>query len=358
MHDRGRETALGRAVHRLDPADFSVVMATGIVSEAMHVVGVDVLSVPLLVVAAAAYVLLVAATAWRLARWPQAALTDAEDPARGFGYLTFVAASGVLASRLAVDRHVGISIALVAVALLAWLGLSYVVPAVLVLHRSDEPVLGGVTGAWFMWVVSAQSIAVGCADLARIVRRHPSLLLVALTAWSVGVLLYLLVSALVVVALLRRPVRADSLTPTYWIFMGGTAISVLAGSRILEVATASPFDRLRPAVEGISMLLWSFGTWLVPLLVVGSVWRHARRGRHRTYEVALWSVVFPLGMYAVASSAFAGSTGLPWLDGIGTGAAWVSLAAWLLVTVALVAPLVGSLVHSRAGAGQRRRAGD
>jgi tellurite resistance protein TehA-like permease len=323
-------------VHWLDPADFSAVMATGIVSEAMHVVRLDAVSVPLLVLAVVVYAVLVAATAWRLARWPQAALSDAEDPARGFGYLTFVAATGVLASRLAVDRHVGASVALVAVAVVAWLALSYVVPAVLVLHRSDRPVLAGVTGGWFMWVVSAQSIAVGCADLARIVRRHPSLLLLSLTAWSVGVLLYLLVSALVVVALLRRPVRADSLTPTYWIFMGGTAISVLAGSRILEVAGETPFDRMRPAVEGVSMLLWSFGTWLVPLLVVGSLWRHARRGRHRTYEVALWSVVFPLGMYAVASSAFAGATGLPWLGDIGAGAAWVALIAWLLVTAALV----------------------
>lgn len=52
MHDRGRETALVRAVHRLDPADFSAVMATGIVSEAMHVVGLDVVSVPLLVLGA------------------------------------------------------------------------------------------------------------------------------------------------------------------------------------------------------------------------------------------------------------------------------------------------------------------
>jgi len=337
MHERGAETALGRAVHRLDPADFSAVMATGIVSEAMHVVGLDVVSVLLLVLAAATYVLLVAATAWRLARWPQAALTDAEDPGRGFGYLTFVAATGVLASRLAVDRHVAISAVLVGVALVSWLALSYLVPAVLVLHRSDRPVLGGVTGGWFMWVVSAQSIAVGCADLARIERGHPALLLVSLTAWSVGVLLYLLVSALVVVALLRQPVRAEALSPSYWIFMGGTAISVLAGSRILQVAGESPFDRMQPAVEGISMLLWSFGTWLVPLLVVGSVWRHGRRGRHRTYEVGLWSVVFPLGMYAVASRAFAGATGLPWLGDIGDGAAWVSLAAWLLVTAALVA---------------------
>jgi tellurite resistance protein TehA-like permease len=352
MHDRGRETALGRAVHRLDPADFSAVMATGIVSEAMHVVGLDVASVPLLVLAAAAYLLLVAATTWRLARWPQAALTDAEDPARGFGYLTFVAATGVLASRLAVDRHVAASVVLVAVALIGWLALSYLVPAVLVLHRSEQPVLGGVTGGWFMWVVSAQSIAVGCADLARIVHRHPSLLLLSLAAWSVGVLLYLLVSTLVVVALLRRPVRAEALTPSYWIFMGGTAISVLAGSRILQVASDAPFDRMRPAVEGISMLLWSFGTWLVPLLVVGSVWRHARRGRHRTYEVGLWSVVFPLGMYDVASSAFAGATGLPWLGAIGVGAAWVSLAVWLLVAAALIA----SVTPRRVRAGSRRAA--
>lgn len=60
------------------------------------------------------------------------------------------------------------------------------------------------------------------------------------------------------------------------------------------------------------------------------------------YEQALWSMVFPLGMYAAASDAFGRVTGLGALETIAAVEVWFALAAWVLT----VAVMVGSALES------------
>lgn len=324
------ESVLGHRVHWLDPAGFAFVMATGIVSSAIRVDGFMWLSVALLLIALAGYVLLVGASAWRVARWTSAVVTDVQTASAGFGFLTFVAGTGVLAGRLAEDGHFVVTAVLLGIAVLAWLLLAYGVPLALLVHRHDGPLLAGANGSWFLWTVAAESIAVSCSDLISMTRRpHPHLALLAVSAWSIGVVLYLVLAALVGVRLLTYPLPAAELVPSYWIFMGATAITVLAGSRILTGGPAAQIPAIRAVIAGLSFVLWAFGTWLVPLLLAGSIWRHVQARGSRLHHTGLWSMVFPLGMYAVASRAFGAALSLPALHDIGACAAWVALAAWI-----------------------------
>ena len=48
------------------------------------------------------------------------------------------------------------------------------------------------------------------------------------------------------------------------------------------------------------MVFWAFATWLIPVLVAAGWWRHVIHRVPLRYEATLWSIVFPLGMYAVA----------------------------------------------------------
>ena len=57
--------------------------------------------------------------------------------------------------------------------------------------------------------------------------------LAATLLWSVGVVLYLVVATMVLVRLLLLELTPDDLSPPYWIAMGATAITVLAGARLL-----------------------------------------------------------------------------------------------------------------------------
>ena len=114
-------------------------------------------------------------------------------------------------------------------------------------------------------MVATQSVAVAATSL------HPpvpgALAALAVGCWAVGVVLYLLIAALVAAALLAYPVRPAELTPPYWVFMGATAISVLAGGQILRLPPDPLSTAVRGVVAGLSVVLWEFGTWLIPLLL-------------------------------------------------------------------------------------------
>jgi Voltage-dependent anion channel len=138
------------AIRGLHPVSFAFVMATGIISEGAFLLGPSWLSRVLLVVAAAVLAGLAAA---------------------------------------------------------AWLVLSYGVPASLLLARDQDSILGSVDSAWLLWPVGTQSLAVVAATL---VPAWPSqsVLLASAAAglWGIGLLLYLLLVAVILLRWLTVPV--------------------------------------------------------------------------------------------------------------------------------------------------------
>jgi tellurite resistance protein TehA-like permease len=53
------------------------------------------------------------------------------------------------------------------------------------------------------------------------------------------------------------------------------------------------------------------------------------------YEATLWSIVFPLGMYAVAGIYLGQADRLPIVGTVGFAEIWVAFAVWLVVLVAM-----------------------
>jgi tellurite resistance protein TehA-like permease len=53
----------------------------------------------------------------------------------------------------------------------------------------------------------------------------------------------------------------------------------------------------------------------------------------------MWSIVFPLGMYAVGSDYLGQADHLPAVKSIGEVESWVALAAWVVTFVAMVCHL-------------------
>ena len=70
------------------------------------------------------------------------------------------------------------------------------------------------------------------------------------------------------------------------------------------------------------------------------LWRHVRRHWPFTYEPTSWSVVFPLGMYSVATLSFGKVAHLGFMEPISRFMLWVAVAAWMAVAVAFVVRLV------------------
>jgi tellurite resistance protein TehA-like permease len=313
-------------------------MATGIVSVAVNNHGLTGLSEALLWLALAALLALLLANTWRLLAFPDRVRADLEDPARSFGFFTVVAAVDVVGTRLVVAGHRTTAVVLLCAGLVGWVVLGYAIPWLATLGERRRSPIESANGTWFIWVVATQSVAVLAATLEPgAASGRGALALLAVFCWSVGVALYVSAGTFVAARLLLYPLRAVDLGPPYWVAMGATAITVFAGARIAEMGTgAGVVAATRPFLVGASTMLWAFGTWLIPALVAAGWWRHVVRRVPLRYEPGLWAIVFPLGMYGVASHELGKAGDIPVVRQIGDAEAWVALPVWAVTFVAML----------------------
>ena len=323
---------LDAAVRELSPGYFSVVMATGIVSVGLGYDGRRLLSRCLLVLSVAAFVGLVLLNAWRLVSHRTELVDDLTQLSGGFGFLTFVAAADVLSARIAADQAT-VALWLLAIAAACWLLRGYAVPWTTRLGADDRPVTAAANGTWFLWAVGCQSVAVAAAVLA-VDRPGRALPAVAVGAWFLGVFLYAVTGVFVAIRLLAHDLGADDLTAPYWIAMGAAAITALAGAAHILLPHVPAVDEARRGIRGGDLFAWVLATWLVPALVAAGWWRHVTHRVPLRYDVHLWSIVFPLGMYAVASTRLGVADGFPLLVDIGRVWIWVARAAWAVTALA------------------------
>jgi tellurite resistance protein TehA-like permease len=253
-------------------------------------------------------------------------------------YFALVMATGVVSIILHSGRWPQTSNVLLGVALAALAVLLTAAGWSLVRYRGKTLAIAADPRRWFTWVVGTQTVAVAAASLSTqlAVRLAP----LAVICWSVGILLYVIIATLVLTLLLHFRVNPAELTPPYWVFMGGSAISVVAGLQILRLRPGTRVDASSPVVGGVSVVLWDFGTWLIPLLLALGIWKHLVRRIRLIYEPALWSVVFVIGMYGLVSHGLGALLRLPWMVGLGTAFEWIMVVLWVVTFVAMLWSLI------------------
>jgi tellurite resistance protein TehA-like permease len=326
-------------------------MATGIISIGTRLLGPSWLSVALLVAASAGLVVLIVMIAARLVLYRPRIAADLRAPEQVFGFFSITAALVVLGVRFALAGHPLVAAVLAVVAAAAWLVLTYGVPASLILTRAADSVLASINGSWLLWIVGTQALSVAAATVVPAWPSQARLLApFAAALWCIGLLLYLTVVGLILLRWLTVPMTPATLGPPYWILMGATAISVLAGARVIDLPKTIPVIAATAGfTEGFSFAMWAFGTWWIPLLIILGLWRHVRRQWPLTYEPGLWSIVFPLGMYSVATLTFGEAARLAFMHPIARVMIWVAVAAWVLVAAAFLVRLSRNLRPAAAG---------
>lgn len=338
---------VAEAVQTLTPGYFALTMASGIISVGLELEGFHALSAALLVICAVSYAVILVLSLVRLVRFREDMRRDFMDPARAFGFFTFIAGTNVLGVRLGMMGWPGATALLLVVAVLAWVVLGYVVPWTAVLGRDERPVVKDANGTWFIWCVASQSVAVAAASVEPLAGPgwRAALALVAVVAWSVGLILYAAVGIFVSLRLMTYPIRPEDLHPQYFVAMGAMAISVLAGARIVEMAGAPMVDATLGLVAGSSVVFWAFASWLIPVLLAAGWWRHMTHRVPLTFEPGLWSVVFPLGMYAVAGIYLGRADRLPIVAFVGRAELWVAVAAFVATFAGMLWHLWATLVR-------------
>lgn len=329
---------------------FALVMGTEIVSIAMLLYGHRVLSDLLWWIGLCGYLALWLAYGARLLMWPHRVWADLSNPGTAFGFFTIVAASNVLAVRFLFGHEVLWAIILGCIGLSCWAVLFYAILTILILGPAIR--LSAVNGGWLIAIVAEESIAtLAAAMITAIPSWANGLFLVGLTFWAMGVMLYVVFIGLIMDRLLFQRVMANDLQPPYWINMGATAITVLASSRLLLISPPVPIlITVRPFLEGITIVLWAWGTWWIPLLIILGLWKYIRDREPVAYHPSQWSIVFPLGMYATATTTMARIHGFELLHSVGALFIWVGFGAWTLVAGLALRQM--STTRHRSGVGE------
>ena len=331
----------------LSPANFAMVMATGIVSLAAKQYALDALAYGLFALNIAAWCVLWLLNLLRASCHPGRFFGDLVDHLRGPGFFTMVAATAVLGSQfviLAGDLRIGL--ALWVIALLLWVALTYTIFTAFTIKANKPTLDRGISGGWLLAVVATQSIAVLSALLATHIGQPWKLELnfFALSMWLWGGMLYIWMMSLIFYRYTFFAFAPGDLSPPYWINMGAMAISTLAGALLIRNAPDAPFlQSLAPFLKGFTVFYWATGTWWIPMLLVLGVWRYVWQRFPLRYEPLYWGAVFPLGMYAASTHEMTIAMQFDFLALVPQLFLYLALLAWAATFIGLVRQTLATL---------------
>jgi tellurite resistance protein TehA-like permease len=362
-HAASRPVAQGRLslaallldrIRTLDPAYFAMVMGTGIVAVAAHLMGMRVVGRCLAVFNYFAYTVLVGMALTRLLVFRRFLFADLADHQKGVGFFTTVAGTAVLGSQSVIlfgMYRLGAALWIAASVLL--LIIIYAVFTAFTIKERKPSLAEGIHSGWLVAVVATQAVAtLGAQMMQAFPSEMEKIAFVSLVLWCTGGMLYIWMISLIFYRYTFFPLQAMDLKAHYWINMGAMAISTLAGAMLVRFSEGVPLiEDLAPFIKGFTLFYWATATWWFPMLVILAIWRHAVKKLPFIYDPLYWGMVFPLGMYTTCTYRIAEMTKLAFLYQIPKYFVFIALAVWLVV----FSGLVRSVVAAVSSAGRRQQ---
>lgn len=314
---------------KIDPVSFGYVMATGTLSTALHFLQWSILSEIFLYLAALGYLILVVLFGARLILMPKQVFQEDINPLTLLKYFTFCAGTNTLAARLvfAGDTFAALMLGIVGIA--ATIILIYSLFVMLFFHFSLY--IQEVSPFWLLMAIAGHSSGIVLSSLwIAGVLSNPLILLLAFGIWTFCVFIYIIFMTLNIYRMFFFPFEGKDLNPAYWTCMGAAAIAVLDGSLLILAKNApAAIETLKPFVSGMVIVLWVWATAWIPILCLMGIWKYAYFKIPFHYHASLWAMVFPLGMYTLATKMIGSSVHLDLVQGLVPAFLWITLAVWL-----------------------------
>lgn len=323
----------------LPPGYFALVMSTGIISFAFDKIGIPVLADALYALTLFAWICLVFLSTWRVILFPQAVRIDLLSIRRVFAYFTLVVATSIVGVLLSLHGWYQLSMVCWGVAFLSWSALLYLSFSVLTFLTHENSV-NVVHGDWLTSIVATQSLVLLGAQITPQLGEYSGYMLIEIhMLWMLGLVFYGIFITLFCYRIFFLSFKPEDTSPLLWVIMGAAAVSANAGTSLLTADTNMPFLlALKPFIDGVALMLWAWATWWIPMLIIFGIWKHFIRHYPLRYEPAQWSMVFPLGMYAVVSFRLGLAADFSPLEWISRIMVWIAFATFCTV-------MLGMLLH-------------
>ncbi len=335
---RPRDVAawLQHEIETLYPGCFALVMATGIISNAFFFESRRIPSDALFAVNIIVYPWLLTATLIRALAFGRALWADLINPRLVFSFFTIVAATDVFGIGIHLRGYTSVALIMWLLALALWFALIYLSFGVLTFLNTAHDA-NVVHGGWLIAIVGTESLVILGAIVAPSLAQSGTASFVLIhMLWGVGLALYGIFITLFAFRIFFQEFEPEDITPLLWVVMGAAAISANAGSTLILTDSALPFlQSMRPFIDGVTLIMWAWATWWIPLLILFGIWKHGVCRVPLTYIPMMWSLVFPLGMYALASLRLSLATDFPPLRTISIAMVWVALAVWLATAMGM-----------------------
>lgn len=335
----------------LHPGNFAMVMASGIISIGFSTLGFATLGEALYLYALGAWLVLLALSLARALLHAREVRIDLLNPRMVFSYFTLVAATDIVGLLLHARGHAELALACWGLAFVTWSALLYLAFSVLT-FISHEHNVNIVHGGWLITIVGTQSLVLLGARVAPDLGAYAGYMMVEVhMLWGLGLTFYGIFVTLFCYRIFFLTLKPQDVSPLLWVVMGAAAISANAGTSLLmEDGHLAFLAAQRPFIDGVTMMVWAWATWWIPMLFLFGIWKHGANRQPLHYEPVMWSFVFPLGMYAVASARLGLAADFPPLHWISQGMIWVAFVAWLLTLMGVARRLVRYLRRAQPAA--------
>ena len=295
----------------------------------------------------------------RLRLSAEAVLDDLTSHSAGVGFLTVVAATGVLGAQVILIGHeFAIAVVLLAVAVVLWLALTYTIFTALTI-KGEKPSLprgSAAPGCWRSSPPSRSRCWPACS------RRHwgdrrltPSS---SPCRCGSGGMLYIWIISLIFYryTFFRfSPATWPRPTGSTWVRWRSRRWPARCWSKTAP-SPPTPVPAVAAAfLKGVTVFYWATGPGGSRSSLILAVWRYGYRRLPFDYDPLYWGAVFPLGMYAVATDRMAEALKPEFLEPLPQIFLGLALAAWLLTFLGLLRGLQRTLFARRGVAGLEER---